>query len=308
MAREHRTVLIIDDDPRVQELLKFHLEGVVDRIHGAKTPRDGLNQAMNRVPDVILLDLEMPLMDGFAVCRALKEDERTATIPVLFLTADRRVHTIARALDCGGMDYITKPFEVVELQARIRSALRMRRLVRTLEEKARLDALTGLDNRVALLEATRIAHRRFIKDRAPFSLLSVYVDQLPALNKAFGHAVGDEVVRGIAEVVRAWAEQCGGSAGRYEGGEFAVVVPGLHASKCVDAARELNRRIAREAVVCGERVVQVTASMGLMGAPRVPQQGGAEACIALSRGAMTQARERGGDGVVLQSQRNLATA
>ena len=122
-------LLVIDDDPGLHTLVDFHLEGVVDKITHAVTGAQGLRLALDSTPTVILLDIKMPKMDGFAVCRQLKENDLTRDIPIVFLTCDKSAAHIRKALESGGSDYVTKPFEPIELQARVRTAIRTRRLI-----------------------------------------------------------------------------------------------------------------------------------------------------------------------------------
>jgi len=116
-------VLVIDDDPNIHNLMDFYLDAFAQVLH-ARQPKEGLRQAEAHRPDVILLDLAMPRMNGFQVCRILQSQDRTRDIPVLFLTADQNEVRAARALDSGAVDFITKPIVNVELQARIRAAVR----------------------------------------------------------------------------------------------------------------------------------------------------------------------------------------
>ena len=120
---ERRVLLLIDDDPSTHHLVKFHLEGVVDVILSAMDAEEGLELARERHPDLILMDLQMPGMDGLSACRALKAEEKTARIPILFLSGEGDSGG-SHALDQGAIDYISKPFDTAEFQARVRAALR----------------------------------------------------------------------------------------------------------------------------------------------------------------------------------------
>ncbi|MFV2091295.1 MAG: response regulator, partial [Pseudomonadales bacterium] len=148
-----KTILVIDDDNTVHEMVDEFLSGEVEKISHAHTPEDGLRMATQQLPSLVLLDITMPRMDGLKVCRHLKESERTRDIPVLFLTVDHNIRHLAKALECGGSDYIMKPFNPVELRARVRAALRTKEMIDLLKEQARIDALTGVNNRTALDEA-----------------------------------------------------------------------------------------------------------------------------------------------------------
>ena len=133
------TLLVVDDDPNIHPLIDFYLEGVVERVLHAESPLAGLQCARKSRPSVVLLDIDMPGMTGFELCRELKRDEDTRDIPVLFLTVEKDERQVARALDSGGTDYVTKPFSGVVLQARVRAALRTKRLIDLFKKEARID-------------------------------------------------------------------------------------------------------------------------------------------------------------------------
>ncbi len=107
------TILVIDDDASIHSVVERRLEGVVDQVLKADTPTKGLRIAIQKKPDVILLDINMPQIDGFKVCRHLKENPGTHDIPILFLTADRNSDTLVKALDAGASDYISTPFTAI---------------------------------------------------------------------------------------------------------------------------------------------------------------------------------------------------
>ena len=130
------TVLLIDDEPSVHREVEQQLAGAVDRVLCSENGADGIRVATQETPDLVLLDLNMPKMDGLKVCRHLKEHRATRDIPVIFLTKDGDVRHLAKALDCGGSDYVRKPVNEVELRARLRAALRTRRMMELLSSPA----------------------------------------------------------------------------------------------------------------------------------------------------------------------------
>jgi diguanylate cyclase (GGDEF)-like protein len=216
-------VLIIDDDRHVFTSVSELLTGLADEVEWASLPERGIRMAMQMRPDIILLDINMPNMDGLKVCRHLKEAEATRDVPVLFLTIESNVSSLARALDCGGADYILKPFNEIDLRARVRVALRTKRMIDLLKEQARIDALTGLSNRAGLdtaLSSSVAAHERLGQ---PFALLMLDIDRFKKINDEHGHGVGDEVLREIAASLRLGCRPYDTPC-RFGGDEFGIVL------------------------------------------------------------------------------------
>jgi len=216
-------VLIIDDDRHVFTSVSELLTGLADEVEWASLPERGIRMAMQLRPDIILLDINMPNMDGLKVCRHLKEAEATRDVPVLFLTIESNVSSLARALDCGGADYILKPFNEIDLRARVRVALRTKRMIDLLKEQARIDALTGLSNRAGLdtaLSSSVAAHERLGQ---PFALLMLDIDRFKKINDEHGHGVGDDVLREIAASLRLGCRPYDTPC-RFGGDEFGIVL------------------------------------------------------------------------------------
>lgn len=260
--------LLIDDDPAVHDLVAFHLEDVVDRVLCAAHPAAGLALAAGEQPDVVLLDLEMPYMDGFQVCRELKSSALTRDIPVVFLTAAGSPQQVARGLDLGGADYLVKPFVAVELQARVRAALRTRRLIELLRVHARVDALTGLKNRGALESELVRAAARLSRGGQPYGVAMLDVDHFKRVNDLHGHGVGDEVLRRLGATIAAGSRPTD-LAARYGGEEFALV---LHAVDEASAALVCERlleaiRALRVAAPAGEFSFTCSAGLAIAGGP-----------------------------------------
>jgi two-component system cell cycle response regulator len=216
--------LIIDDSEQIHREVTAALPSqVVDRLLHAMNPGDGIRMALEHRPDLILLDINMPNMDGLKVCRHLKEAEATRDVPVLFLTIESNVSSLARALDCGGADYILKPFNEIDLRARVRVALRTKRMIDLLKEQARIDALTGLSNRAGLdtaLSSSVAAHERLGQ---PFALLMLDIDRFKKINDEHGHGVGDDVLREIAASLRLGCRPYDTPC-RFGGDEFGIVL------------------------------------------------------------------------------------
>ena len=215
--------LVIDDDPSVARLVRDSLvPRTVDAVAAASQPGDGIRMAMEDPPAVILLDINMPGIDGFKVCRLLKENPATRDVAVLFLTVDQNIVHLARAFDCGATDYIRKPVNPIELEARVRAAIRQRNMMQLLREQARIDALTGLLNRAGLDDSLAAAAAAFDRTGAPVSLLLLDVDHFKDINDQRGHGAGDEVLRTIGATARRECRPLDTPC-RLGGDEFAII-------------------------------------------------------------------------------------
>jgi diguanylate cyclase (GGDEF)-like protein len=255
--------LLIDDDPAVQPLVEQALvPHIVDGVLAARLPGDGIRMALEQRPGVILLDVNMPSMDGFKVCRLLKENALTRDVPVLFLTVDGNVVHLARAFDCGATDYIRKPVNPIELQARVRVALRDKQLVELLREQARIDALTGLMNRAALEDALLAAAAAHERTGSSASLLMLDVDHFKHINDTRGHGAGDELLRAIGQSVRGCCRPYDTPC-RFGGDEFAVVFGQVDDGDAQRAAERMLEVLRHLEVNTGAGALEFTLSAGL---------------------------------------------
>lgn len=217
-------LLLIDDSPSIHRLLGFKLKKEGLEFITAFSGVEGLEIARRQPPSLILLDLNMPEMDGFQVLRELKNDPRTIQIPVIVLSGSTEATEKVRAFDLGAMDYVCKPFDVHELRARISSALRIHRLMEMLSRRAQIDGLTGLWNRSYFND--RLAAELSNRDRtgSQLALALCDLDHFKKLNDAFGHPAGDAVLEGFAEILvhtlRSYDIAC-----RYGGEEFVIILP-----------------------------------------------------------------------------------
>ncbi len=162
--RREPLVCVVEDDPSIQRLLRRMLEAEGYRVVCVADGEVGLRVIAEHQPDLVLLDLTMPRMDGFEVCRRLRKDPRTVALPVIILTAHSTVEDMVAALDAGADDFVTKPFQQQELLARMRSAFRMRQVVRRMEEAHAIVA--ALANAVEAKDPSLDGHCRRMAHRA----------------------------------------------------------------------------------------------------------------------------------------------
>ena len=256
--------LVIDDSPDVHRLLKARLKNEDVELLGTMDPKEGIEWATQRLPAVILLDLDMPGMDGFQVLRAFKDNPLTHQIPVIILSGMTAMQDKVTAFELGAVDFISKPFEFTELRVRLRSTLRIHRLLQLLSTKAQLDGLTGLWNRAHFDQRLVEETQRAARAGKYLSVAIVDCDHFKSVNDTFGHPAGDAVLQGLAKILK---DECRGSdvVCRYGGEEFVLLMP---ETKPADAAQVCERiRAAIEATAWPRHPERkITASFGVCGA------------------------------------------
>ncbi len=255
-------LLVIDDDPNAHDLTDYYLNTVVSEMLHAFAGDEGIRIAETSLPDVILLDIEMPGMDGFQVCRRLKENDATRNIPILFLTNDKQRRHIVKALDYGGSDYVTKPFFPEELQARVRSALRTKRANDALREQALVDPLTNRANRRAFDEGLNASIADSTRNGHEFCLLLLDLDHFKAVNDTYGHGVGDEVLTQVGAAIRKRSRRYDVTA-RYGGEEFGLILNQTEPSEAWDIGQRVLEAIRQLSIFADDQQLRITASAGL---------------------------------------------
>lgn len=238
---------------------------------------------------MILLDLDMPDMDGFEVLRHLKNDQATLDIPVIVLSGLQSAQDKVMAFDLGAVDYITKPFNLTELRVRVRSALKLHRLVQMLAQCAQIDGLTGLWNRAYFDRRWAEELAAALRRKRPLSLAMIDADHFKTINDTFGHLTGDAVLQGIAKTIQRECRQedvpC-----RYGGEEFALIMPDTGPA---DAQRVCERiRDSLASMVWSRHPERpVTVSIGVAGADAVTDADAAKWLELADRNLYTAKRE-----------------
>jgi diguanylate cyclase (GGDEF)-like protein len=289
-----RRLLLVDDDVDSLAVARARLAGDQIEIACAASGKDGLAAARSEKPDLILLDLDMPDMSGFEVCRVLKADPELCMIPVLFLSGSGAPNDKVRGLDLGAVDYITKPFDDFELRARVRAAIRTKQLQDLLIEHAHVDPLTGLSNRRALMDRLQMEWARMERHGSELSFIMADLDHFKRVNDRHGHSIGDKLLQ---EVARTIAGQCRDSdlPSRYGGEEFAVLVPSTSLPGASRLAERCRQEIEKVQVQAGGEAVRTTASFGVADTAQVPS---AESLVDRADQALYQAKAAGRNRVV----------
>jgi diguanylate cyclase (GGDEF)-like protein len=212
------TVLVVDDDPDIARFIEVNLRTHGFDVHMASDGVEALERATELRPDLVLVDVMMPRMDGFQVVDHLRSDPRTANTSIIMLTAKALTADKVLGITAGADDYIIKPFDPIELVARVKGALRRAREMRA------ISPLTGLPGNARIQDEiqTRIAADQ------PFALLYADLDNFKAFNDHYGFLRGDEALRAVARSIQDLALELGGSkvfVGHLGGDDFVLVAP-----------------------------------------------------------------------------------
>ncbi len=216
-------IIVLDDDPFTLRLLKGVLEPWGLRVVTLRDPLELWNQLDTVAPDLLVLDIEMPNVDGIEICQTLRNDSRWSWLPVLFLTGHRDAHTIQQVFTAGADDYINKPVLAPELVTRIFNRLERTRLLRNQTEN---DALTNLPNRYRASQDLDNLLQRAARSQESLCLAVLILDNLKQINRQYGHRLGDAVLRHTANLLR---QNLGDDdiLSRWDGAEFLIGMYGL---------------------------------------------------------------------------------
>ena len=269
------TLLVVDDEKQNRLLLTELFEGEYKVIQ-AKNGLQALERARSHAPDLILLDVLMPEMDGMATIRALKREDATRNIPVIFITALDSPTDEEQGLNLGAVDYIAKPFHPSIVRVRVRNHLQIVHQRRLLEQLAALDGLTGIPNRRRFDESYALEWRRCQRAGQPLSLVVADVDHFKAYNDTLGHAAGDRVLQEVAAVLRQCARRPGDLAARYGGEEFVLLLPETGAQEAQMLAEELRAKLEARGLTHPASPVGASVTLSIGGASTTPMQAEAD--------------------------------
>jgi len=258
-------IVVVDDHPTNLDLLVKLLGAQGYLIRAFPDAELALKSVRRALPDLVLLDVGLPVMDGYEACRQLRADERTSDVPVIFLSARVSTDDIVAGFDAGGSDYVTKPIRERELLARVRVHVQVKQLQDALRRQSTVDALTGLYNRRMLDETLQNEWRRSLRLASWLGAILIDVDHFKLYNDHYGHQKGDLCLRSIAHAIASTARRSGDFVARYGGEEFMVLLPNtdlvgtrLVAQRVLDGVRGL--KLAHE---CNPTAPTATVSVGV---------------------------------------------
>lgn len=257
-------VLLVDDETEVLETLG-ELLGNSYTVYPCESAAAALDIAERTQLDLIILDVNMPQLDGFQLCSRLKAMEATRQVPVIFITACDGIENELRALDGGAIDFLIKPCSPSRFLGRVHNHMAHARERRLLAARTIRDELTGLSNRYFMREALEREWQAALRNGTPVSAIFLDVDDFKAFNDRYGHPMGDECLRQVAKAVRSRVHRPYDVVARYGGEEFLVLLPGADhqdASNTAESIRQAVEALRLSQEGPGEPL-KVTASLGV---------------------------------------------
>jgi len=258
---ENKTILVVDDTITNLDILVELLDqyDVIDATNG----EDALEIASTEKIDLILLDIMMPDMDGYEVCKRLKANDKTKYIPVIFITAKTDEYSIHRAYDTGGADYITKPFLPKELLARVKKELKMQDLIDKLKFLSSTDPMTKLYNRRYFTKISQHIFGLAVRESQDISVIMLDIDKFKRVNDTYGHKVGDDVIIALANIMINF-QRSSDVVCRYGGEEFVILLPNTAVEKARVVAEKLRKIVEVTSVKLGQgKELKFTISLGV---------------------------------------------
>ena len=330
-------ILIVDDKPENLRLLATILTNQGYEVRKAINGKLCIRAALTIVPDLILLDINMPEMSGYEVCQYLKKQPQTQSVPIIFLSALNEPLDKVKAFEYGGNDYISKPFQLEEVCIRIKNQLKICSLQKQLEQQkqelekqnqrleqeihdrmaaekkllqinqnlqtlATVDSLTQLANRHAFDRFLEREWRRMCREKQPIGIILCDVDYFKLYNDCFGHQAGDRCLQAVSKAIADVVKRPADLVARYGGEEFAVVLPNTNSHGVSTVAEMIRQGVENLHLEHPKSSVKnyVTLSLGI--ACTIPHQNSSpEQLIRFSDSALYEAKQKGRNQAVLHS-------
>ncbi len=286
-------LLVVDDQPANIQAV-YQAFSPDHQVMMATSGEQALKVAASKQPDLVLLDVVMPGMDGHEVCRRLKADPATRHIPVIFVTGHSDEAAETKGLALGAVDFISKPIRPAIVRARVKTHLTLKAQTDLLRQWVYVDGLTGVRNRRSFDEQLVSEWGRAVRDGSALSVVMIDIDFFKLYNDHYGHLAGDACLRSVAGCLSRSAKRPGDLVARYGGEEFAVLLPGTPLEGALAFAQQLGTGVeglglAHEASVVGPTV---TVSLGVC-ATHGDEPGSAEALLRSADEQLYRAKESG---------------
>jgi len=256
------TIMIVDDTKDNISILRRFLAKFGFKITVAFNGEMALDLIPKLKPDLILLDVMMPGIDGYEVCIRLKKDAELKNIPVIFITARGETEDVVEGFEAGAVDFIMKPFRLEEVYARVKTHLTLSAALKKLTLDNETDPLTGLFNRRTFLEKLENEAMRFKRTQNPFSILFGDIDLFKKINDTYGHSAGDAVLVNISSILNTEKREIDQVA-RWGGEEFLVLLPETNLKGAILSGNKIRKSISAKPIIHEGQEIHVTMSFGV---------------------------------------------
>lgn len=292
-------ILVVDDDATTARLVRGWYKGRPVEILEANNGAEGVRRAIQDKPDVILMDVMMPPgITGIEASRRIKADPASGSIPVILLSARREPETKAEGFDAGIDQYVEKPFDLGEMEARIRSMIDKGKTYQRLQVEATVDEKTALANYRVFYTRLRDEWERSERYKLPLSLVMFDLDDFKRVNDSFGHPAGDRVLREFAVLVSGGARGTD-LAARYGGEEFAMILPHTNREHAERVAERVRAAVVDFRFLEPDHALRITVSAGVATFAAGTDIASAEQLVAAADRALYSAKNAGKNRVVI---------
>jgi diguanylate cyclase (GGDEF)-like protein len=298
MGEENKNSLLIVDDDNISVKVLVDILSPEYTIYTATNGQNAIEKAKEYKPDLILLDIMMPDIDGYHTLSELKKDEETSKIPVVFLTGLNSDEDEEKALSLNASDYITKPIKPMIVKLRVRNQIQIVNQIRTIERLSLIDQLTGIPNRRCFDERLQMEWRRAKREQTPVSLLMIDLDKFKRINDTYGHQQGDIVLQAVVKSLQQAFNRPADFAARWGGEEFIVLLPNTSLSGAMNVAEKIRMGVEKTEIPYYEGVIiKLTVSIGVNSL--IPEQDSSmNAFISNADKALYAAKEAGRNKVI----------
>ncbi|MCV2352277.1 diguanylate cyclase [Paucibacter sp. Y2R2-4] len=238
LGRKPRLLIVDDQAVNIQAL--YQVFAADHQVFMATSGAQALAICRDKQPDLVLLDVQMPVMDGYEVCRQIKADAQLQDLPVVFVTAHSDAEAETHGLEVGAVDFISKPFTPAVVRARVKTHLTLKLQADLLRQMAFVDGLTGVHNRRFFDERLDAEFQRARRSSGTLAVLIADVDFFKRYNDQYGHQAGDEVLRQVAQLMRSQLKRPADLISRYGGEEFACILPDTPLQGALTLAAEME--------------------------------------------------------------------
>jgi diguanylate cyclase (GGDEF)-like protein len=263
MDGKKNTLLIVDDENANLKVLT-HILGADYTIYTATNGASAIEKVRELHPDLVLLDILMPGMDGYETLSVIKNSEDIMKIPVVFISGLDSEKDEEKGLSLDAADYITKPFSAPIVKLRVRNQIQIVNQMRTIERLSMIDQLTGIPNRRSFDSRLRMEWRQAVREQMPISLLMMDLDKFKDINDTYGHQQGDVVIKIVAGLFSQNLRRAADFTARWGGEEFTILLPNTPMDGAIDVAESIRAAVEDTTIPNeGGQDFKITISIGV---------------------------------------------